>query len=114
MEVTKLLKPLVQRSLWRLSERAGRNVSERRAGPENDNAGADPPGRGKAEVVGTVRANKFHQSCRGIGDGMRQGEHHATREAPAVIAVRTQPERPRGTGRAVWGGGEVRSTDEAG
>src|SRR5260370_41923122 len=26
--------------------------------------------RGKAEVGGTVRANKFHQTCRGIGDGM--------------------------------------------
>ena len=27
--------------------------------------------RGKAEVDGTVRANKFHRSCRGIGDGMQ-------------------------------------------
>ena len=36
------------------------------------NAGADPPRlRGKAEADGIVRANKFHQTCRGIGDGMQ-------------------------------------------
>src|SRR5258708_36559666 len=29
------------------------------------------PVRGKAEVGGTVRADKFHQTCRGIGDGMQ-------------------------------------------
>src|SRR5258707_14899345 len=27
--------------------------------------------RGKAEVGGTVRADKCHQTCRGIGDGMQ-------------------------------------------
>jgi hypothetical protein len=35
VEATRLLKPLVQRVARRLGERAGRNVSERRAGPEN-------------------------------------------------------------------------------
>ena len=29
------------------------------------------PVRGKAETNGIVRANKFHQTCRGIGDGMQ-------------------------------------------
>jgi hypothetical protein len=29
------------------------------------------PGRGKAEANGIVRANKFHPTCRGIGDGMQ-------------------------------------------
>src|SRR5258708_35957402 len=29
------------------------------------------PGSGKAEANGIVRANKFHQTCRGIGDGMQ-------------------------------------------
>ena len=43
MEATRLLKPLVQGVARRLGERAGRNVSERRAGPEIVNAGADPP-----------------------------------------------------------------------
>jgi hypothetical protein len=71
VEATKLLKPLVQRVARRLGERAGRNVSERRAGLEKTNAGADPPRfRGKAEADGMVRANKFHPTCRGIGDGM--------------------------------------------
>jgi hypothetical protein len=37
----------------------------------------------------------------------------ATREAPAVIAVGING-NSRETGRAVWGGGEVRSTEEAG
>jgi len=37
----------------------------------------------------------------------------ATREAPAVIAVGSTG-NSRETGRAVWGGGEVRSTAEAG
>ena len=27
--------------------------------------------RGKADADGTVRANEFHQTCRGIGDGMQ-------------------------------------------
>ena len=46
-------------------------MSERYAGPENSDAGADPPRfRGKAEANGSVRANKFHPTCRGIGDGM--------------------------------------------
>src|SRR5258705_5621822 len=29
------------------------------------------PAPGKAEANGIVRANKFHPSCRGIGDGMQ-------------------------------------------
>ena len=29
------------------------------------------PGSGKAEVDGIVRANKFHQTCRGSSDGMQ-------------------------------------------
>ena len=30
-----------------------------------------PEYRGKAEADGIVRANKFHRTCRGIGDGMQ-------------------------------------------
>jgi hypothetical protein len=70
VEATRLLKPLVQRVARRLGEHVGRNVSERGAGPETDNAGPAPV-RGKAEAKGIVRANKFHQTCRGIGDGMQ-------------------------------------------
>jgi hypothetical protein len=38
----------------------------------------------------------------------------ATREAPAEIAVGINWQLSRETGRAVWGGGEARTTDEAG
>lgn len=41
VEVTKRLKPAGQRVARRPGERAGRKVSERRAGLETDNAGAD-------------------------------------------------------------------------
>ena len=43
-----------------------------------------------------------------------KGDRQATREAPAVRARDRSTGRPRGTGRAVWGGGEARSSDEAG
>jgi len=46
-----------------------------------------PRFRGKAEANGIVRANKFHPTCRGIGDGMYAMGTSATREVPAVIAV---------------------------
>ena len=39
--------------------------------PRNRQCRSRPaPVRGKAEVGGTGRANKFHPTCRGIGDGM--------------------------------------------
>ena len=73
MEATKLLKPLVQRVARRLGERAGRNVSKRCAGLEKTNAGADPPRfRGRPKLVERYeRTSSFHQTCRGIGDGMQ-------------------------------------------
>jgi hypothetical protein len=56
----------------RFSERAGRKEYERCAGPETENAGADPPGSlGKAEDDERVRADAFHRTCRGNGDGMQ-------------------------------------------
>ena len=83
----------------RLSERAGRNVSERRAGLETGNVGADPPvTRGRPLLVGASRATEPHRSHRGIGDGMHDKEtdrntgspcgeerdpHPATREGQA-------------------------------
>jgi len=41
----------------------------------------------KAEANGIVRANKFHVTCRGIGDGMYAMGLRATREVPPVIAI---------------------------
>src|SRR5260370_26514885 len=40
--------------------------------PRNRQCRSRPaPVRGKAEANGIVRANKFHSTCRGIGDGMQ-------------------------------------------
>jgi len=56
------------------------------------------------------------RSCRGIGDGMQATgdftQHGKPRMAGADDTLPTG--RPRGTGRADRGGGEARSTDEAG
>jgi hypothetical protein len=43
VEVTKPSEPSMERVVQRPREQAGRNVSERRAGLETDNVGADPP-----------------------------------------------------------------------
>jgi hypothetical protein len=48
-----------------------------------------------------------------VAAAYRQRGSDATREAPTVIAVGLTG-RSRETGRAVWGGGEARSTEEAG
>jgi hypothetical protein len=66
-------------------------------------------------VNGIVRANKFHPTCRGIGDGMQAKRGPgATREVPAVIAGTDQLAARERKGWADWDGGEARSTDEAG
>jgi hypothetical protein len=47
-------------------------VSERGAGLEKTNAGADPPRfRGRPKLMEWYERTKFHQACRGIGDGMQ-------------------------------------------
>ena len=43
MEVTKSSEPSMKRAVMRPREGAGRNASERRAGLEKYNVGADPP-----------------------------------------------------------------------
>ena len=59
--------------------------------------------RGKADADGTVRANRFHQTCRGIGDGMQAKGPEATREAPAVVAEATNWQLARARpGRMGW------------
>jgi hypothetical protein len=54
-EATKPSKPSMERVLWGLREQAGRNASERRAGLETFDAGADPPvPRGRLMPRGAV------------------------------------------------------------
>ena len=51
--MTNRLKPAMERVARRPREHAGRSVSERRAGLENCNAGADPPfNRGRLPSIG--------------------------------------------------------------
>jgi len=86
VKATRLLKPLVQRVARRLGERAGRNVSERRAGPETDNAGADPP-----RFVGRPKRMESYERTSSIrpagvlATACKQWGPCATREVPAVI-----------------------------
>ena len=111
VEVTKLPKPPMERVAWRPREQAGRNVSERRAGLGMIDAGADPadiwgrplsslsgeqpdPRDGPAGVVAT--ACLYRENARNTGDPKRW--------------VCDPTGRPRGTGRAAWGVGEVQST----
>ena len=61
-------------AVGRLSERAGRNASERRAGLETVNAEADPP-RSRGRLPATGNAKGFGERStgrlrRGNGDGM--------------------------------------------
>src|SRR5437870_4588478 len=84
--------------------------------PKTGIAGADPPpSKGKATVA--ARRGMTHdprrRSCRGKGDGTRQGETNATRETPSGDRCRST-RFPRGIGPAAGGVGKVHSTEEAG
>ena len=75
--MTNRLKPAMERVARRPREHAGRSVSERRAGLENCNAGADPPfNRGRLPSIGgpakgRKRAITFcRRSRRGIDGDM--------------------------------------------
>src|SRR3954453_12256287 len=73
--------PSMQRAVQRPRERAGRNASERRAGPESSDVGADPPyfrGRptslGPRETggIGRPTSDPTQRPHRGLGGGMRE------------------------------------------
>lgn len=70
--------------------------------------------RGKAEDDGRVRANQFHRTCRGIGDGMQAKGDQTQHGKPQRRLQCGSTGSSRETGRAVWGGGEARSTGEIG
>jgi len=84
-----------------LASRQALTHSERRAGLETDNAGADPFAiTGKAAIVGDQSRVKpverqTPRSRRGNDEGMPAQESNATREAPTVEAA-------AGTGPDAW------------
>ena len=100
--------------LGRLSDHTGHNASKRRAGLETRTAEADPPlKRGRLPAVGkramrapTGSAGVLAVACMEEGIGRNTGS-----PAGGVARANRQPARVR-LGRQ--GGGEVRSTKEAG
>ena len=72
-----------------------------------------PPDLGKADEGEEYERSSFLQPAGVVATACKQRGLKATREAPAVIAVGSTGSS-RETGRAVWGGGEACSTDEAG
>jgi hypothetical protein len=89
-------------------------VSERRAGLEKGNAEADPPGlRGKPLTLDET-ATASNGSAGVVAPACMEEEIVGTREALAVVARDHQPESGDGLAWAAWGGGEARSSDEAG
>ena len=79
MEVTKSPEPSRKRTAWRFGDQAGRNASERRAGLERINVGADPPlTRGRPPSlanretggIGRPKSDLTQRSHRGNDDGM--------------------------------------------
>ena len=112
-----------KRAVKRFSEWIGRNASERRAGLEMSDAGADPTElRGRLPLRSTrrmperrkVRAIRLRGPAGVVGDSMSTRKGHATREARAVAAHDRRTRRPPATGSAVWSDGEARSSEEAG
>lgn len=69
--------------------------------------------RGKADVDGEDERTVLIGPAGVLATACRQRGPDATREAPAAIAVGSTG-NSRETGWAVWGGGEARTTDEAG
>ena len=62
----------------------------------------------------TPRSDPNQRSHRGSGDGMSAEEIRRNTGSPRRSGRVTPTGRPRGTGRAAWGGGQARSTEEAG
>ncbi|SRR5271166_6584652 len=69
--------------------------------------------RGRLIRLGDRAKKDAHPPHRGSGGSMYTRKARATREAP-LRGQGWPTGRPRGTGRAPWGGGEARNTDEAG
>ena len=97
MEVTKSLKPSRQRAAWRSGDQAGRNASERRAGLETINVGADPAlTRGRplslasreTGGIGRPMSDPTQRSHRGNDDGMPGAGDRKQHGKPQVVRAR--------------------------
>ena len=88
VEATKLSELSMERVARRLRERAGRNLSERWAGPEITIAGADLTfSQGRPLTMERDERISFIGPAGVMATACRQRRPDATRETPAVIAV---------------------------
>src|SRR5579859_1014086 len=88
-EATKLSELSMERGAWRLRERAGRNVSERCAGPEKTVAGADLTfSQGRPLTMETDERTSSIEPAGVMATACRHRRPDATREALAVILIR--------------------------
>ena len=110
MEVTTWTEALrcKRAAVARLSERAGRNASERRAGLETLNAEADPPrSRGRLPATGKAKAlggtNEAPVASAGVlATACARRGTDATREALSVARTRQPGTREGQLGPAGW------------
>ena len=102
--------------LGRLREQAGRNVSERRAGPEMRNVGADPAsewGRPPSRVSGGATPTLTRGPTGVMATACLHKEARRNTGSPEWW-VRDPTGCPRGIGQTTRGVGEAHSTGEAG
>ena len=112
---TKPLKSLVQRPRKEVGEHPGRNLSERCARLENTNVQADLLGlQGRLPSSGRQERRGPDGWTGVVAMAWMRRRPHATREAPSVVARDHQRMAREGPSPAGLGGGEVRSTVEAG
>ncbi len=81
---------------------------------KRDDAEADPSGFwGRPSSLDKI-ATASNGSAGVVAPACMEEEIVGTREAPAVVARDHQPDSGDGLACAAWGGGEARSSDEAG
>ena len=115
MEETKWLKPSI--SVSRIGDsasvQAATQVNAEQASKRTMCRPTRLPYRGRLTRLGGMSEAYSQSLHRSIGGSMYTRKAYATRETPRR-GQRWPTGRPRGTGRAPWGGGGVRSTDESG
>ena len=95
---------------WAVQRPRGPQRCERCAGLETSDAEADPPGtRGRLPAVGK-RATRAPTGSAGVMAAARVDEGDGRNTGSPAGGV----DSPRGSGRAEQGGGEARTTEEAG
>src|SRR5436309_13928030 len=116
MEVTKWLKP--SESVSRIGDSASvqavTRVNAEQASKRTMRRPTRQPFRGRLTRLGVNERSSTPSRCAGVVATACTQRKRAQHGTPQGAASDDQPDGPRGTGRAPWGDGEVRSTAEAG